>query len=56
MMTELKIADFKWNIDQNLKISLKKGANVEILPGSWLKREANDISNIHSKFQEHTYQ
>ena len=31
----------------------KKGVNIEISPGSWLKREANDISNIHSKFQDH---
>ena len=40
IMVELKIVDFQWNIGQNS-------------PGFWFLREGNDISDIHSKYQDH---
>ena len=32
----------------------KKILNIRILSGFWLIREGNDISDIHSKLQDHT--
>ena len=55
IMAEFKITEFQWNIAQHwklLKISLKssKYQNFCFL----LIREGKDISNIHSKLQDHT--
>ena len=54
-MAELKIADFQWNIGQNLKF--RKTFLIilsEFHRDFWLIREGNDISNTHGKFQDHT--